>query len=189
MSFLRFLLQDDHLSDAELLQEAEQCSEQYSEKEISDSQLVKDVEIMEQNSQWMNIPDSDVLCQAIEVEHSHDELDCAVCNSECVRAAEDLEAKFECHPVPLGHYQGPAVPVPTLKNSVVVLPRNSTTPDVANFDLGFQLDSDESDCEFKVPDVPPMKKTKQCEFKEPRSDAAMTKMGQKKFTEESYKKM
>ncbi len=59
---------------------------------------------------------------------------------------------------PLGCYQGPAVPMPSLKNNCVILPATPRSPEKPNFDLGFCFeDKDEQPTPpqsadfFKVP--------------------------------------
>ncbi len=199
MSFLCYLLEDNYDPDADLFEASKDCLE----NGISDTELVNDVEIVEENSagHWTDISDSQVVCEAVEIEQNHDEFNCEITDEQCVRAAEHVESMIRVHPRRLGKYEGPAVPMPTLRNNVVIVaePRETDQP---NFDLGYHVNSD-SDNElshkshpvFKVPDVPTSSQKKhqrekvQCVFKQPRSDDDMKKMGQKKFAEETYKKM
>ena len=120
-------------------------------------------------------------------------------NSQLLSEVTRMENDLSGSRLSLGRYQGPAVPVPSLTNNVVVLPSTEEKP---TFDVGFHWDSDSdedaacsSSVDFKVPEVPVKKSKKVTKekpvwvFKEPRSEDDMKKMGQKKFAREMYKKI
>ncbi len=136
-------------------------------KDISDSQLLHDVKQMEQEYENFDCGVSDSQCvrAAICAEEDHfDQFD--VSNTQLLHDVNFVQRQYAASRVSLGSYQGPAVPMPSLKNDSIVLPsvsRNSCKP---NFDLGFHVDSDSDDDsatnnagDFKVPQAPAPKKT------------------------------
>ncbi len=211
MSFLQFLLNENDISDAQLVQDVEEIEGENFISDITDLQLVRAVEEVEtmtvscsQNltvlkSSDDEISDSQCMCSTIPAEEEHfDQL--GISNSQLLADVTSIESQYARSSVPLGTYQGPSVPIPTLKNNCVVLPSTSRESCKPNFDLGFQLDSNSDDefssMQFKVLSGVPLKKKSSVQkskptrmFKEPRSEEEMTRMGQKQFASENYKKI
>ncbi len=151
-----------------------------------------------------DISDSQYVCA---VEHAEEEFfdQFGILNSQLLSDMTVLESQRVSR-LPLGHYQGPGKPMPTLRNEAVVLPLSG--PDVweQNFDLGFCFDDSnhesDSTVQLKVPQpievctsLPEKKsmpskplKPKQS-FKDPRSEDEMKLMSHKKFAQETHKKI
>lgn len=205
MSWLEFLLDED-FSDAELIREVDRLEAEYLMTDVSDLELLRDIESIEEQQMWCKM--SDLQCiQA--TEHAEEEFfnQFGVSNSQLMKDVNELEQHSS--QLPLGHYHGPAKPIPFLQNEVVVLPASGPEVCEPNFDLGFHFDNDDDEPDncvlFKVPEpvaVPkiiPVKKsipTKPAKpekpvhsFKEPCSDEEIKFMGQKKFAQETYKKI
>ena len=201
MSFLHYLLEDE-IPDWQLLHDVEQLESEYFGY-MSDSQLVQDIEIIEQREQmWSGMSDSQCVHTVENAEEKFfDHFD--ISNSQLLSDVSVLEQQQQQNSarLPLGYYQGLAKPVPTLCNEAVVLPMTSKTSCQPNFDLGFCFDSSNSDEDtavtLKVPEpVPEVKKIVGGKlrkpvrlFKHPWSDEEMKMMGQKQFAQEMYKKM
>ncbi len=159
MSFLQFLLNNMDVTDSELVRDVEQIEAEQFWSEISDNQLVHDVTILEQEYEQFQAEMSDLQCVEAVInaeEEQFNQFDMS--NSQLLSEVTRIENDLFGSRLPLGRYQGPAVPVPLLRNNVVVLPGMEEKP---TFDLGFCWDSDSdedavcsSSVDFKVPQVP-----------------------------------
>ncbi len=76
MSLLEFLL-DKEISDTELLFEVDQLEAEYLMSDVSDSDLLRDVESIEQQQIWSDM-----------------ESQCDISNSQCVHVVEHAEEEF-----------------------------------------------------------------------------------------------
>ncbi len=170
------LLQDDSLSDSELLHQViaieQNCD--FPDDGLSESQCVASaIAVEEVEELWGEMLNSQVLEEVLKIESS----------LELLLQPDAMQSAC----ANLSKYQGPAVPIPTLWNDSVILLTTSPSPmDLPTFDLGFFNE----ECHEKAPVKPvwPVK-TMPRQFKEPWSEEQMDSLGKKKFTNETYKKI
>ncbi len=216
MSFLALLESD--LSDAELLAAVSELEDKYCVQpcEFTDEELIRAYVAVENSEFFEKFTNSQLHFDSGEINTlldnniSNDELLCtvedaeqwgSVTHQELCRDVEVTESSLDNilqgevnQALDLCKYQGPAVPVPTFKNSdsVAVIPSTQSAPprDCATFDLGFLLDED--DGVFKVPEVlkpQVMSQNKDHPFKQPHTDEEMYALGMKKFAGQTSKKI
>ncbi len=112
--------------------------------DVSDTQVLRDMTFIEQQQISFDneLTDSECVCVYILAEKmDFDQF--GISNEQDVTALENqlLESQMSASRLPLGSYQGPGMPMPSLKNNSVVLPSVSHSSSQPNFDLGFHLDS------------------------------------------------
>ncbi len=220
MSLLDMLLNDSQdLNDRELLHFVETLEYENFITGLSDRDVVLSVEAAEHDFpeeflDWGSETDSQVLHAVHDLEESCEtltftgEMDVVwgdVSDAELLRDVTVIESSLNhlLGPVPatftssISQYQGPSVPMPTLRNNTVIIPQVKKATKVQckpTFDLGFFPPSSPDDSASqhvcnKTTDALYILNMRICQYHEARGEQEMEKMGMKKFAAETDKKI
>ncbi len=217
MSFLGMLFEEnDGFTDSELVCTVQEIEGENFVSSDTDSQLLQDVEEVEQNElEWGSVSDSQLFRDVHDLEEKYEQ-QCwgPVTNSQLLQDVKLIESSLnelldssqpDLSSRSIASYQGPGLPMPTMNNTVVYMPKVKKTQCKVTFDLGYGCDFNKDDGNSPAATVTQKPASAgQCSktvlqksqvassqriYHKPHLESDMNKLGCKKFTPETDKKI